>query len=230
MWLAAVVGVPLLKSTFALRELRLAARQVQLALQRGDLPAARAGLAALVSRDPQGLDEALIAAAVIESLAENLSDAVVAPLCAWVCFGLPGAVVYRTVNTHDALFGYHGEYEWLGKAAARLDDLLNLVPARLTAGLLVAAAAVSGADPIRAGRTVWREAGQTDSPNAGWPMAAMAGALGVELTKVDHYQLGAGGAAPTAATIKQADRLVLLATSGAITLAILGRWLWQRKG
>ena len=113
---------------------------------------------------------------------------------------------------------------------ARLDDLVNLVPARLAAGLLIAAAAVAGEDAPRALATTRRDAGATASPNAGWPMAAMAGALGVELEKVGHYRLGAGGGAADAATIARADRLVALAAGGAALLATGARLALARRG
>lgn len=229
--LATLVSVPLLKSTFAIRELRRAGAGVRAPLVVGDLAAARAGLCSLVSRDPSALDTTLIAAAATESLAENLSDAIVAPLCYWALFGLPGALAYRAANTLDAMIGYRGRYEWLGKAAARLDDLLNLIPARLTALLLVVAAAINGEDARRALATARRDARLTDSPNAGWPMAAMAGALGVELAKVGQYRLGAGGVSPDATTIARADRLLMTVTAGAIALAFIARLAvqeWRR--
>lgn len=216
---ALVLGVPLLKSTFAIRELRRAGAGVRAPLAAGDLGAARVGLRSLVSRDASALPAPLIAAAATESLAENLSDSIVAPLCYWALFGLPGAVAYRAINTLDALVGYRGRYEWLGKVAARLDDAANVFPARLTAALLVGAAALAGEDASRAWFTIRRDARATESPNAGWPMAAMAGALGVELEKVGQYRLGAGGAAPDAMTIARADRLVRLVATLAVVLA-----------
>jgi adenosylcobinamide-phosphate synthase len=228
-FLALAVGVPLLKSTFAIRELRRAGERVRAPLAAGDLAAAREGLRSLVSRDVAALDGALVAAAATESLAENLSDSIVAPFLYYALLGLPGAVAYRAINTLDAMIGYRGRYEWLGKAAARLDDLVNLAPARLTAVLIVLAAGVVGEDARGAWATLRRDAGATASPNAGWPMAALAGALGVELEKVGHYRLGAGGAAADAATIARADRLVGLVAGGATVLAIGLRWILARR-
>jgi adenosylcobinamide-phosphate synthase len=229
--LALAVAVPLLKSTFAIRELRRAGARVRAPLAADDLAAAREGLRSLVSRDVSALDAALVAAAAIESLAENLSDSIVAPFVYYALLGLPGAVAYRAINTLDAMIGYRGRYEWLGKAAARLDDLANLAPARLTAGLVILAAAIAGEDARGAWATLRRDAYVTASPNAGWPMAAMAGALGVELEKVGHYRLGVSGAAADAATIQRADRLVLLAAGGAAVLAMgLREVLARRRG
>ena len=213
-----LVAAPLLKSCFAVRELRRAGERVRRPLAGGDLDSARTALRSLVSRDTATLDAALVAAAATESLAENLGDSIVAPFLAYAIAGVPGALAYRAVNTLDAMIGYRGRYEWLGKGAARLDDLLNLVPARLAAALLVFAAAMGGEDARGAWAAMRCDARRTASPNAGWPMAAMAGALGVELEKPGHYRLGTGTARPDAVTIARADRLVVLATAGVALL------------
>lgn len=210
-----------LKLTLSVRALEEAAGRVRDALRAGDLPEARRLLARdLVSRDTSGLDGARIAAAAIQSVAENAADAVVAPLLFYALWGLPGALAYRFVNTADAVLGYRDPvHEWSGKAAARLDDLLNLLPARLTALLLVVAAALTGQDARRAWRVWRRDARKTPSPNAGHPMSAMAGALGVELEKVGVYRLGEG-VAPRPEDIDRALRM-LRATAGlAASLAV----------
>src|SRR3954467_13894357 len=129
------------------------------------------------------LDEPLLVAASVESVAENMSDSFVAPLFYYALFGLPAAVAYRAVNTLDAMIGYRGRYEYLGKAAARLDDLLNLIPARLTAGLLLVAGALRKADGGGGPLILRRARRATASPNAGWPMATVAGLLSVCLAK-----------------------------------------------
>jgi adenosylcobinamide-phosphate synthase len=212
----------LLKPTFAVRELVQAAERVQVLIQTGDIDGARAALRDLVSRDATRLDAGLVAAATIESLAENASDAIVAPWLAFMVAGLPGAYAYRAVNTLDAMVGYHGRYEYLGKPAARCDDLLNLVPARLTAVLLIASAARDGMAQT-AWRTTRRDHTATASPNAGWPMAAMAGALQVRLEKIDHYVLGRDFRPPGAADIATASHLISrLATVAAWGLALAG--------
>lgn len=219
------LGAYLLKSTFSVRGLFRAAEAVRQPLAAGDIPLARGQLRALVSRDVANLDEQLIAAAAVESLAENASDSLVAPLFYFVVFGVPGALAYRVINTFDAMVGYHGKYEYLGKAAARLDDLGNLVPARLTALLLVVAVALRGGRAARAWSAIRRYRGVTESPNAGWPMSAMAGALGVSLEKVGHYRLGDGPALPNAESIRQAGRLtgtaVVLATVCSLVLLVV---------
>ncbi|HEY8514195.1 MAG TPA: adenosylcobinamide-phosphate synthase CbiB [Candidatus Binatia bacterium] len=217
-----VVEAWLLKSTFALRALGDAAQTVRRDLASGDLDAARRDLMNLCSRDANALDEPLVAAAAVESVAENASDSFVAPLLAYAVLGLPGAVFYRAVNTLDAMVGYHGRYEHLGKASARFDDLLNLIPARLTAALLVAAAWLTRRDARAAARIALRDARGTESPNAGWPMSAMAGALGVALEKVGHYRLGDARAPLRAETIDAAWRLTLVASVLAALLAFAG--------
>jgi len=127
--------------------------------------------------------------------------------------GLPGAIAYRAVNTLDAMIGYHGRFEYFGKAAARLDDLLNLVPARLTAGLLILAAVLVGGDGPGALRTVLRDSAETESPNAGWPMSAMAGALGIHLEKPGHYVLGAPLPSPDTSALDHAVQVMLAAVA-----------------
>lgn len=203
-----VGGAVILKSTFSVRGLREAALGIKGRLEEDDPGRARSELRGLVHRDTRDLSRPLVASAAVESVAENASDSFVAPLFYFLILGVPGAVGYRAVNTLDAMLGHHGKYEHLGKFTARLDDLLNLIPARLTAFLLVAAAWLAGKDGRSAWRTAWREHSNTESPNAGWPMAAMAGALNVRLEKRGHYRLGPGKVSPTPKTIGQAVRLM----------------------
>lgn len=214
-----------LTSTFAHRALGEAVRRMGEALERGDLTAARAALPSLCSRDPAALDQAELGAAAIESCAENTSDSVVAPLFYYTLFGLPGALAYRAVNTLDAMLGYHGTLEHLGKAAARLDDLANLVPARATA-LLLWLAGGGGGDLFR----VRRDARRTESPNAGYPMAMMAALLRVRLSKPDAYVLGAGHRQPCARDVARAWRLAERASWLALGLtltAVAARTAWS---
>ena len=206
-WLAAA---GLLKTTVSLRGLARAAAEVQSELEGGDLPQARRLVAwHLVSRDTSMLTESQVAAAAIESVAENASDGIIAPLFFYLLGGLPGSLAYRWVNTCDSILGYRdAEREWLGKVSARLDDLHNLLPARLTAALLAATSILNGGDAGNIWR-IWRsDAGATESPNAGHPMSVAAGALGVELEKTNHYKLGAGQRPPTAADIGWAISLM----------------------
>jgi len=165
---------------------------------------------ALVSRDPGRLDEPMLVAATVESVAENTSDSFVAPLFWFLIFGVPGAVAYRMVNTCDAMIGYRGRYEYLGKFAARLDDVLNLIPARLTGLLMVAAAGVTGKNARGAWIIMLRDHRLTASPNAGWPMSATAGALGIRLEKTGYYQLGDPASSISVSAITDVIRLTLV--------------------
>jgi adenosylcobinamide-phosphate synthase len=163
---------------------------VALGLDRGGLSGGRAAVAHIVGRDPNLLDSAGVGRAAIESLAENFSDAVVAPVFWYVLFGMPGLLAYKMINTLDSMIGHKTEqYRAFGWAAARLDDLVNLVPARLS-GLLLAVAALrpKWAKAEAALRVMGRDAGKHRSPNAGWPEGAMAGALGIRLSGPRAYR------------------------------------------
>ena len=215
-----VVAAGLLKITFSVRGLRRAAFKVKKLLTDDNLGKTRFELRALVSRDTGDLPRPLLASAAVESVGEGTCDSLVAPLFYFLLFGVPGAIGYRAVNTLDAMIGYHGKYEYLGKFAARLDDILNFIPARIAALLLVLAAALTK-NGRRAGRTALREHVRTESPNAGWPMAAMAGALDVRLEKAGHYVLGEGGASPGPETIDRAVRLFSVAAAAGILVCFI---------
>jgi adenosylcobinamide-phosphate synthase len=169
----------------AARSLHDHVRAVADALEKEGLGAGRAAVAHIVGRDVGTLDEAGVARAAIESLAENFSDGVLAPAFWYLLLGLPGMLAYKAVNTLDSMIGHRTErYLHFGRAAARLDDALNLVPARLS-GLLIALA--SGAKAGAAFRAIRADARKHRSPNAGWPEAAMAGALGLKLAGPRTY-------------------------------------------
>ena len=194
----------LAKSMLSWRMLHDEVSAVEAAL-RQSLDAGRERLSWLVSRDTAKLTEAEVRESAIETLAENLNDSVVAPMFWFVLFGLPGAAVYRFANTADAMWGYRGVYrgqhwEWAGKWAAWADDALSWLPARLTAGLLMALAGQFQFGRLR------REAAKTPSPNSGWPMAAMALALGVALSKTGAYTLNPTGRAPQASDLLLAQK------------------------
>jgi adenosylcobinamide-phosphate synthase len=199
-------------------------------LEQGGLAAGRLAVAKIVGRNPETLDEAGVARAALESLAENFSDGVVAPLF-WIALGgLTGGALYKAVNTADSMVGHKTErFLAFGWAAARLDDLVNLPASRLAALWLIAAAAVTpDASAREAWLTVSRDARRHRSPNAGWPEAAMAGALGVRLagprvygrTRVDDPFMGDGCAAATASDIRRG--LALYRRGAAIEIAALG--------
>lgn len=225
-WLAEAV---VLKLVLSMRGLAQAANAVRTALATGDLGKARRLLGwHLVSRRTEELDAPAVAGAAIESVAENTSDSVVAPLFYYTVAGLPGVLAYRFVNTADALLGYRGgAYEWLGKGPARLDDLLNAIPARLTAGLMMLAAILPGTRLRGACRVWWQDRWKTASLNAGQPMSVAAGALGVELIKPGDYVLGAGLREPTSHDVRRAVRLMHVSVAVGVGLTIALVLLWH---
>lgn len=172
----------LVAALLAQRSLYQHVAAVALALGNEGAAGGRRAIRHIVSRDPASMDEHGIARAALESLSENFADGVVAPVFWYAVAGLPGIMVYKAVNTADSMIGYRTEeYRAFGKAAARADDLANSIPARLAGLITVAAAAVSGNDWKRALKTMWHDARTHASPNAGWPEAAFAGALGLAL-------------------------------------------------
>lgn len=231
-----LVEMLLATAFLAQKELGRAVEAVSEAL-RQSLSAGREAVSHVVGRDPQALDEASVARAAVETLAESTSDGVVAPWFFLVLFGLPGIALYKAVNTADSMIGHlNDRYRDYGWAAARLDDVLNWIPARLTAMLItIACFFVPGASPSKAWATARRDARKHESPNAGWPESAFAGALGFQLggprsydgEMVDLPAFGTGKAALGASDIMLALLLyrrtldVLLATS-----ALLALMLW----
>jgi adenosylcobinamide-phosphate synthase len=225
------VEAVLATTLLAQKELGRAVRAVAKGLGRS-LDEGRAAVRHVVGRDPEALDEAGVARAAIESLAENASDGVIAPLFWLIVLGLPGIALYKAVNTADSMIGHKSlKYRDYGWASARFDDLLNWVPARLTGLLLVVAAGlVPGRRAVAAWDAMLSDAAKHDSPNAGWPEAAMAGALGVALGGPRAYDgevhevptMGRGRAAVDAADIERALRLygMLLNLALAICLAL----------
>lgn len=224
-WLGMLIEGLLLSLTISLRGLDRAAHEVQSALEGQNLTEARRLLSwHLVSRDTSQLNESQVSAAAIESVAENASDGMIAPLFFYVLGGLPAAFAYRFANTADSMLGYHdAEREWLGKFPARIDDVLNFIPARLTGLFILLSAPFCGASLTKAWNIMWRDARKTASPNAGVPMSAMAGALGVELEKVDHYRLGQGLCPPSVRDLVRARRLLY----GSVWMAALTFTAWS---
>lgn len=186
--LGAALLVYFIYAGLATRSLHRESRRVEEALAQGDLARARRRLAMIVGRETAQLAPEEIRRAVVETVAENLADGVVAPMFFILLLGLPGLFLYKAANTMDSMVGYkNARYAKFGKVAARADDVLNFLPARLTALLMVPAAYFSGLDPRGAWRIVKRDADKASSPNAGWPEAAMAGALGVRLGGPSTY-------------------------------------------
>lgn len=221
----------LLKPVLAYRNLRGAVSEILAALSADDLPEARRLLAwHLVSRDTGQLSAEEVIGATVESLAENVTDSLVAPLAAYSAGGLPAAWAYRFANTADAMWGYRTpEMEQLGKFAARLDDALNWLPARLVGWMMVLSAWLVGEDAANAARTMLAQHSRTASPNAGWTMSAAAGALGITLTKRDVYALEGGPAPLTAETVRRALRLADVSAALSVAAVCAGAYFWHRK-
>jgi len=227
----------LASSLIAQRSLHQHVARVAEALERDGLDGGRKAVSQIVGRDPEALDEAGVARAAIESLAENFSDGVVAPVFWLALGGLPGGAAYKAVNTADSMIGHKTErHRDFGYAAARFDDLVNLPASRLSALLIVAAATmVEREAAARAWQAVMRDARHHRSPNAGWPEAAMAGALGLALAgprvydgvTVDDALMGHGRRDATARDVRAALKLyrradaLLIALVGVLTLAVI---------
>lgn len=198
----------LLKSTIAVRGMERHAAGVSSRLEEGDVRGAGGRLASIVKRDTASMSQGQICSGVVESVAENTVDGVTGPLFYFGVFGLPGALIYRTINTIDSMAGYRtrmfGDVGWFG---AKCDTVLNWAPSRLTGHLMVLAAAVLGYDWRGAYRAMSRDAGKPDSLNSGYPMAAMAGALNVTLEKPHHYTIG-NGRDPGVGDIRAAVRIM----------------------
>ncbi|MYC37657.1 MAG: cobalamin biosynthesis protein CobD [Chloroflexi bacterium] len=216
-----LVGVAaLLSTTFAVKGLAQAAKTVQDAMGEGSMGEARYELRSLVSRDANSLDQSMASAAAIESVAENTTDSYIAPWLAFALLGLPGAFAFRAVNTLDSMIGYRGRYEYLGKASARLDDAMNLIPARVSAAMMLAAGALCRLPAGRGWR--WALTGRrlTASPNAGWTIGAMSGLLGVALEKSGHYRIGEGLGEPGPRHIGASIRVAYAVAAVGIPVAV----------
>jgi len=217
-----ILQLLLFKSTFSIQLLTTIALQMAKLLERNQINSARLQLSWLCSRDPTNLNASELAGGTLESLSENLSDGFVAPLFWYVCLGPVGALGYRIINTLDSRIGYRGRYEWFGKSSARLDDLINLIPARITAVLLVVAALfVKGCSAQQGIYAAWKDRNQCSSPNAGWPMAAFAGILGVKLSKKGEYCLNSSGVEPGPSNIRAGHRVASIAGGLTVLVAVI---------
>jgi adenosylcobinamide-phosphate synthase len=233
------LAIAVLASTLiAQRSLHRHVVDVAIALESGDIAEARTAVSRIVGRDAAALDEAGVARAAIESLSENFSDAVVAPAFWLFIAALPGIALYKAINTADSMIGHlTPRYQAFGWAAARLDDLVNLPASRLSALLVVGAAALhNDASAKEAWRTVWRDASHHRSPNAGYPEAAMAGALGLSLAgprvyagvRIDDAMMGNGRRDAKASDVRRALALyryadvILIVILIAISAALIG--------
>jgi adenosylcobinamide-phosphate synthase len=207
-----LISAILLKSTFSIKELYKAALKIKKLLSGNKLGEARIGMHSLVSRSADALGKPAMVSATVESVAENTCDSFVAPVFYFLLLGVPGAIAYRVSNTFDAMVGYHGRYEYLGKFSARLDDILNFIPARLTGLMMVAAAFMCRKDASSAWKVMLYDHAKTESPNAGWTMSAAAGALNIELEKSGCYRLGKAENALELSAIDSILRLMLISS------------------
>jgi adenosylcobinamide-phosphate synthase len=191
--ISVIVGGILLKTTIAIRGMEKHAIAVIDSLENNDISSARDNLSMIVKRNTKNLDKNHIFSGVIESVSENTVDGITGPLFYFGLFGLPGAFVYRVINTADSMIGYKTNiFKNIGWFAANSDKILNYLPSRLTGLAMIFSAMILGKDWRRSYKIMIRDGKKTESPNAGYPMAAIAGALGTKFEKIDHYSLGDG--------------------------------------
>ena len=188
-----VIGALLLKTTIAIRGMEKHALKVVESLESGDLESSRDNLSMIVKRNTKNLDKNHVYSGVVESISENTVDGITGPLFYFSLFGLPGAFVYRTVNTIDSMIGYKTSiFKNIGWFGANCDKILNYLPSRITGLVMIISAMILGHDWKKSYQIMIRDGNKTESPNAGYPMAAIAGALGTKFEKINHYSLGDG--------------------------------------
>ncbi len=188
-----IVGGILLKTTIAIKGMEKHALAVVNSLENNNIISARNNLSMIVKRNTKDLDKNHVFSGVVESISENTVDGITGPLFYFGLFGLPGAFVYRIINTADSMIGYKTNiFKNIGWFAANCDTILNYIPSRLTGFVMIFSAMILGYDWKRSYKIMIRDGGKTQSPNAGYPMAAIAGALGTRFEKIDHYFLGDG--------------------------------------
>ena len=230
-----VVGSILLKTTIAIRGMQKHALSVVDALEKDDLDSARNHLSMIVKRNTKNLDKNHISSAVLESVSENTVDGVTGPLFYYAVFGLPGAFVYRAINTIDSMIGYKTSlFRNIGWFGANCDTILNYIPSRLTGLVMILSALILGYNWKESFYIMKRDGRKLESPNAGFPIAALAGALGTKLEKINYYAVGDGNIEFTKSHIISAIRLMKVSSilfCGLVTvpiisaLSFLGLWL-----
>ena len=204
-----VIGMVLLKTTIAIKGMEVHALAVLDSIKNENLPQARQNLSMIVKRNTKDLDKNHILSGTLESLSENIVDGITGPLFYFSIFGLPGAFVYRIVNTVDSMVGYKTQmFKNLGWFGANCDNVLNYIPSRITGLTMVLAALLLGYNWKNCYVIFIRDGKKTDSPNAGYPMAAFAGALGTKFEKLEHYSLGTGEYEITSKKVKEAISLM----------------------
>ncbi|HVZ62589.1 MAG TPA: cobalamin biosynthesis protein [Candidatus Nitrosotalea sp.] len=225
----------LLKTTIAIKGMEVHASKIMNYLSKNDLDGARTQLSMIVKRDTASLDKQHVISATLESISENIVDGITGPLFYFSFFGLVGAFVYRTVNTADSMIGYKTEiFRNVGWFAANCDKILNFLPSRITSLVMVFSCIILKKDWRHSIHVMKRDGSKTESPNAGYPMATLAGALGIRLEKVEHYVLGDGNSEITENHFRSAISImkvtsilfVLLFTIPVILLlSYLGWWI-----
>jgi adenosylcobinamide-phosphate synthase len=230
-----VIGSILLKTTIAIRGMQKHALSVVDALEKDDLDSARNHLSMIVKRNTKHLDKNHISSAVLESVSENTVDGITGPLFYYAIFGLPGAFVYRAINTIDSMIGYKTSlFKNIGWFGANCDTILNYIPSRLTGLVMILSALILGYNWKESFYIMKRDGRKLESPNAGFPIAALAGALGTKLEKINYYAVGDGNIEFTKSHIISAIRLMKVSSilfCGLVTvpiisaLSFLGWWL-----
>ena len=234
--LSVVIGALLLKTTIAIRGMEKHAISVLDSLESNDLDLARNYLSMIVKRNTTKLDKNHVLSGVLESISENTVDGITGPMFYYAFFGLFGAFVYRIINTADSMVGYKNDiFKNLGWFTAKCDTILNYIPSRLTGLMMVISAAILQNNWRNSYKVMIRDGKKTESPNAGYPMAALAGALETKFEKINHYKLGDGEITLTRDHVLSAIKIMKLTSIlffGIITipiifvLSILGWWLY----
>ncbi|MEK6870252.1 MAG: cobalamin biosynthesis protein [Thermoproteota archaeon] len=203
--ISVIVGGVLLKTTIAIKGMEKHALAVVTALEQNNISSARDNLSMIVKRNTKNLDKNHVFSGVLESISENTVDGITGPLFYFALFGLPGAFVYRVINTADSMIGYKTDiFKNVGWFGANCDKILNYIPSRLTGFIMILSAMILGNNWRKSYEIMIRDGRKTKSPNAGYPMAAIAGALGAKFEKIDHYSLGDGNISFTKDHVKSA--------------------------
>ena len=230
-----IVGVILLKTTIAIRGMEKHAMAVMESIERNDLDAARNNLSMIVKRNTKNLDKNHVLSGTLESISENTVDGVTGPLFYFAFFGIPGAFIYRIINTIDSMIGYKTSiFTNVGWVGANCDKILNYLPSRITSLMMVIGAMILGNDWRKSYKIMKRDGKNTESPNAGYPMATLAGALGTRFEKIDHYSVGEGNIELTKSHLRSAIALMkvtsilfcmIVTIPIIIVLSYLGWWI-----
>ena len=233
--ISVIVGGVLLKTTIAMKGMESHALAVVNALEQNNISSARDNLSMIVKRNTKNLDKNHVFSGVLESISENTVDGITGPLFYFAIFGLPGAFVYRVINTADSMIGYKTDiFKNVGWFGANCDKILNYIPSRLTGLIMILSAMILGNDWRKSYEIMIRDGRKTKSPNAGYPMAAIAGALGAKFEKIDHYSLGDGNISFTKDHVKSAISIMkvtsilfcgIVVVPVILLLSYLGWWI-----